>query len=80
MPGWYTGSVTIPHLDGGLDYPVLLAMMLLALLMRSALGGSSVELRAFCFPPGIWRARPGIVLGLVLGAGGLLLSLSVLSR
>lgn len=78
--GWYTGSAMVPHLDGGLDYPVLLAMMLVALLLRSALGGPSVEFRAFCFPSGIWRVRPGIVLGLVLGAGGLLLILSVLAQ
>ncbi len=68
-----------PHLDGGLDYPVLLAMMLVALLLRSALGVPSVEFRACCLPPGIWRARPGIVLGLILGLGGLLLLLAVWS-
>ena len=68
-----------PHLDGGLDYPVLLAIMLVALLLRTALGGPSVEFRAFCFPPGVWRARPGIVLGLVLGVVVLLLILSVLA-
>ena len=80
MPGWYTGSAMSPHLDGGLDYPILLAMMLVALLLRTALGGPSVEFRASCVPPGLWRARPGMVLGLVLGFGGLLLILSVLAQ
>ena len=67
-----------PQLGGGLDFPVLLAMMLVALLLRSALGPPRVEFWVSGRPPGIRRTRPGIVLGLVLGLGGLLLLLTAL--
>lgn len=66
-----------PQSGGGLDFPVLLAMMLVALLLRSALGPPRVEF-GVCRLPATRRTRPGIVLGLVLGLGGLLLLLTAL--
>ena len=79
MDGWYTGVAMSPHLDGGLDLPILIAMMLVALLLRSTLGAPSVAFGVSCRPPGTRRTRPGTVLGLILGLGGLLLLLTVLS-
>ena len=67
-----------PQLDGGLGFPVLLALMLAALLLRSALA-PRVPLSAFGRRPGTRWEQPGIVLGLVLSVGGLLLMLTVLS-
>ena len=67
-----------PQLDGGLGFPVLLALMLAALLLRSALV-PRVPFSAFGRRPGTWWEQPGTVLGLVLGVGGLLLMLTVLS-
>ena len=80
MPGWYTGSAMTPQVGGGLDFPILLALMLVALLLRSALGTPLVRFDASCRGLGTWWGRPGIVLGLILGVGaGLLLVLTVLS-
>lgn len=80
MPGWYTGSAMSPHLDGGLDLPILIAMMLAALLLRSALGAPRVGVRDVLPPPGDLADTARTVLGLVLGVGGLLLILSVLAQ
>ncbi len=79
MPGWYTGSSMTPQLGGGLSLAVLFAIMLAGLLLRSALAAPPWSTGRPAFPPGIRRARPGIFLGLVLGLGGLLLILTVLS-
>ena len=68
-----------PQSGGALDLPVLIAMMLVVLLLRSSLGAPRMEFGMSCRPPGIWRTRPGIVLGLILGLGGLLLLMTVWS-
>ena len=67
-----------PQLDDGLGFPVLLALMLAALLLRWGLA-PRVPFSAFGRRPGTSSEQPGIVLGLVLGVGGLLLMLTVLS-
>lgn len=69
-----------PQLDHGLSIPVLLAIMLAALLLRNALVAPPWSAGRPAVPPGTWRARPGIVIGLVLGAAVSLLILSVLAQ
>jgi len=69
-----------PQSGGALDLPVLIAMMLVALLLRSSLGAPRMAFGMFpVAPPETWRTRPGIVLGLILGLGGLLLLMTVWS-